>query len=62
MNSFDVETIELDKKPELDLNEEKLNHFNHMINTKDNKEILEFINKYIGIDKYSYQISLLIYL
>ena len=25
-----------------------------MLDTKDNKKILEFINKYIGIEKYSY--------
>ena len=61
LNSFDIETITINNKPKLDLPEEKLIHFENMINTRDNEKIKEEINKYIKFDEYSYsQISIFI--
>ena len=54
LNSFDIENIQLEKKPELNLDDEKLIHFGNMLGTKDNHLISDFINKNIGIDQYSY--------
>ena len=54
LNSFDIDNIEIDKKPELNLSDERSIFFENMLNTKDNKKFLEFINNNIGIEKYSY--------
>ena len=61
LKSFEIENIELDKKPELDLPDDKLLHFKNMLNKNNNKEISEYINENFEISKYSYhQITIFI--
>ena len=61
LKSFEIENIKLDKKPELDLPDEKLLHFKNMLDLNNNKEISEYINDHFEISKYSYhQISIFI--
>ena len=54
LSSFDIEIIKLEAKPELNLEDEKLLHFKHMLETEDIHKISDFINNFIGIEKYSY--------
>ena len=61
LNSFEIENIKLDKKPELDLSEDKLLHFKNMLDLNNNKEISEYINEFFEISSHSYhQITIFI--
>ena len=61
LKSFEIENIELDKKPDLDLPHEKLLHFKNMLDLNNSKEISGYINKHFEISKYSYhQINIFI--
>ena len=61
LNSFETEKIELEKKPELDLSDDKLHHFGNMLDLHNNKDISEYINQHFEISKYSYhQITIFI--
>lgn len=56
MEFFEIETVKLEKKPELNLSEEKPIHLESLLIIKDIIiKIPDFINQNIGIDKYIYR-------
>ena len=63
LNIFNKEEITLQKMPEFKYSKEILEIFKKMLNKNDylNKDIMEFVKTYIGIDKYSFhQINIFI--
>ena len=54
LNSFNIENIKLDKKPDLDLPEDKLLHFKNMLGLNNNDEISKYINNFFDISSHSY--------